>query len=356
MKNIIVAWCKTNEIDFENFVPIKFIGTRNKKLGLSNDFNILFLSGFSLLSDSYKRSLIDLGFILHDVSSIYDEFEKKYFQSNRFSDYAKKCFLRWLVIDKFFNGEEIIHYDGDIVFNEDPKIIAQKLKGKTFILQGCPAFAVISNADWFKQYEEHLGFFAKDIEGYCEKAWEERAGWDVTFKTRWAGSRFSKIFLHDQDFISHLIHRGKIIQDPVEEVMFALRDYIFFENPLFVHSYDENFPYSYSREKGIDYLFYNRDEVLNKLYKKKILFWHMQSCFNFYLAKFILRRKVFRFLPLGGIKLNLFKNDWEDRVNKKMAVFFKHTNRLDVYKYFFEKNDFSRVLRNNIWWKNGIFK
>ncbi len=70
MKNIIVAWCNSNEIDFENFVPLNFVGKRNKKLGFSNDFRLLFLQGFERLSRKYKNSLVALGYHLHDCSAI----------------------------------------------------------------------------------------------------------------------------------------------------------------------------------------------------------------------------------------------------------------------------------------------
>ncbi len=352
MKNIIIAWCNSNEKDFENHVPLNFVGNRNKRLGFSNDINVLFLDGYNFLSDSYKNQLKDLGYNLFDLFSLYSEFDKKYYQLDRFSAYEKKCFLRWLVIDKFFSGEKIIHYDGDIVFNEDPKVIAEKVTGKTFVLQGCPAFTVVSKRDWFNQYNEQLDLFVRDIEKYSSEAWQKRLGWEVTFKTRWAGSRFRKIISSDQDFLSHLMHTGRILQDPVESISLCLNDYVVFQNPLLIHFYDDNFPYTYKREKDIDYFTYTRVDGQNCFYKKRVLFWHMQSCFNFYLSKFILRKRLLRFLPLG--RLN-FRSGWEDKLNKKLIRFLNHNNRLNIYRYFFEENDFSGVLKNHIWWKTGVF-
>lgn len=287
MQNVIIAWCKTNNIDFENFVPLEFVGKRNLKLGFQNNINVLFLEGFSFLSSGYKDSLKSLGYVLHDVSDIYLKLDQKYRKLDRFGDYEKKCFLRWPVIETFFSNEKIVHYDGDIIFNEDPKVILNKVKDKTFVLQGCPAFTVISDKIWFCQYKKELDFFAQDIEKYSADAWKKRIGWEVTFKTRWAGSRFRKIITSDQDFISHLIHTGSIKQDSVEDLSLRLNDYMFFENPLFIHNYHDNFPYAYKRDKGIDFFEYKREDVPGEIYKKKILFWHMQSCFNFYLAKSI---------------------------------------------------------------------
>ncbi len=357
MKNVIVVYCNTNEKDFENIIPLLFVGKRNQKLGLSNDFEVLFSNGYDNLSNDYKDSLKAVGFKIHDVSPIYDELEKQYpILSQKFSDYSKKTFLQWLVIDKFFDGEPIIDYDGDIVFNEDPKIIAEKLKGKTFILQGCPAFTVVSNREWFRQYKHHLDLFTKDLDGYCEKAWEQRPGWEVTFKTRWAGSRFSKIFMHDQDLQSHLIHTGQLIQDNVEDIMFALQDYAVFENPLFIHMYDDNFPFTCKRENGIDYFIAHRQDAEKCVYKKKVLFWHMQNCFNFYLSKFIARKRILPFFTFNRLSLDLQCTSYEGQINRFLKRFTNFSNRLFVYDYFFNKHNFSTIFKNSVWWKQGVFK
>ncbi|MFH1831828.1 MAG: hypothetical protein ABH827_03405, partial [bacterium] len=336
--------------------PLLFVGQRNQRLGLSNDFHILFTVGYNKLSDKYRQSLKDVGYKLHDVSNIYNYLDKDYQALNKFSNYTKNTFLQWLVIDDFFNKEPIIHYDGDIVSNEDPKVIAEKLAGTTFILQGCPAFAPISNHDWFKQYRHHLNLFTQDIEGYSRKAWEQRPGWEVTFRTRWAGSRFSKVLIHDQDLHSHLIHTGQLVQDNVEDIMLKLQDYVVFENPLFIHLYDDNYPYTYKRERNIDYFLCFRQDGELCTYKKKVLFWHMQNCFNFYASKYILRQKLFKFLPLGRVNLNLQGGGLETKINKFARKYLKHTSRLNVYKYYFEQADFSGLLTEKKWWKSGVFK
>lgn len=357
MESVIVAYCKTNEKDFEDTIPLKFVGERNKKIGLSNDIQVLFTEGIEKLSFGYKDALKNLGFRLHDTSKLYRENSKKYPQlDEHFTHYEKNTFLQWLVIDDFFKGTPIVDYDGDIVFNEDPKVIANLVEGKTFILQGCPAFTVVSNPEWFKQYRYHLDAFLNDMEGYSEQAWKQREGWEVTFNTRWAGSRFRKIFMHDQDLMSHLIHTGQLLQDSVEDLLLLFKDYVIFENPLFIHFYDDNFPYTYKREDGIDYFEYVRRDAQDIPYKKKVLFWHMQSCFNFYASKYLLRKKLFKFIPLGRVEMDLHGKGLEDMVNKKIRRFTKHTSRLSVYKYFFDQADFSGLLNNSKWWKEGIFK
>lgn len=353
---VIVAWCTSNAKNFEEQVPLHFVGKRNQQLGLGNGINVLFLQGYNALDKAYKSSLIELGYTLHDTAPLYDYFEKKYRVLDRFGDYEKKCFLRWLVMDQFFEGDPLVHFDGDIVFNESPDVIAQRVAQKTFILQGCPAFAALSNRTWFEQYRASLHTFTKNIDAYSAAAWQQREGWEVTFKTRWAGSRFREIITSDQDFLSHLIHTGQIMQDPVEEIMFALRDYIYFENPLFVHQYDENLEYRYKRDQGIDYFEFSRIDDRKHVVRKKILFWHMQSCFTFYLSKRILRRKLVGPFPLGRIPLYLGAQNLFGKFNKFMSRFMHHTSRLHVYRYYFEQHDFSGIFKSKVWWKNGVFK
>lgn len=356
MNKVIVAWCKTNSYDFENHVPLAFVGAHNKRLGFSNGIHVLFIEGFSKLDALYKQQLIDFGYILHDAAALYQSIADRYKQLDRFGDYEKKCFLRWPVLETFFAGEPVIHFDGDIVFNEDPAVIAELVAGKTFVLQGCPAFTVISNNAWFAQYRQALDLFVLDIDGYSAHAWQQRDGWDITFTTRWAGSRFREIITSDQDFISHLIHTGQLVQEPVESVMRCLSGYIYFENPLFPHMYDNNFPYRYVRENGIDYFEGIREDGSLVPFKKRVLFWHMQSCFNFYLSKLILRKKFLGSITLGRLPFHLSSQGLEESFNKFMRRFLHHTTRLNVYRYFFEKRDFSGIFKGNIWWKKGIFE
>jgi len=353
MKNVIVAWCNKDEQAFEAHIPLLFVGRRNRELGFKGNFHIVFIAGFDRLSENYKKSLKNLGYILHDAHVIFNKFESSYKVLDRFGDYEKKCFLRWLVLEKFFAGEPIIHYDGDIVCNEDPAVIAEKLVGKTFVLQGCPGFTVIHNWQWFEQYEKQLNLFVSDIDGYSQRAWQQRTGWEVTFKTRWAGSRFRKIITSDQDFLSHLIHTENIYQDSVESIMLCLQDYAYFENPLFAHLYDDNFPFKYVRENGIDYFLCERIDCETCFYKKKVLFWHMMSCFNHYLSKYLLRKRI---LWRGRIPLTLSENTYEDRLNKLVNRLSGHMTRNFIFTYFFSKHDFSAIFNEARWWKKGIFR
>ena len=187
MRHVICCWCDTDANRFENHVPVLFSGSRNLRLGFSNEIDLLFLSGYELLAEDYKSGLREVGYTLHDLARIYSEVESKYSSLQRFSNHVIKYFLRWLVISAYLGKEPIIHYDGDIVFNEDPVVIGKLLKGRTFVLQGCPALTVITDQSWFSQYKDHLAVFANDIEGYSTNAWKERVGSEITERGKWAG-------------------------------------------------------------------------------------------------------------------------------------------------------------------------
>jgi hypothetical protein len=355
MKNVIVVWSYADDKEFEAKVPLHFVGQRNQNLGFKARLDVVFLDGMGWLSPHYRAVLGDLGYVVHDASALFSQYAKKYEQLSRFGDYEKKCFLRWLVIRDLFAGEPLIHYDGDIIFNEDPKVIAQKVTGKTFVLQGCPAFTSIFDNVWFDQYVAQLNDFVADMQGYSLRAWQTRCGWETSFTTQWSGSRFRPLISSDQDLLSHLVHTGGIKQDAVEEIMHAFDDYIVFQNPLLFHMYNFHIPYTYMRENGVDFCSYVRADGANLIYKKKILLWHMQSCFNFYASKCLLLQKLSPFSYFMRVKFNPSGSLPLDIMNKKIARISHHTDRLSVYQYFFQTHDFSCLMNGRAWWKKGVF-
>ena len=156
--------------------------------------------------------------------------------------------------------------------------------------------------------------------------------------------------------VRHLIHTAKIIQQPVEDVLKKFNGYLLIENALLFNLYSPFTPYRYAREENIDYFYYHRpDDPSGKEHKTRILFWHMQSCFNFYLAQWTVREKLFipskfrlPYLPSG--------QSLEITINKRINQYFKHATRLNMYRYFFEKNDFSGIMSARAWHVKGTFE
>jgi hypothetical protein len=354
LKSTIIVYCKTNAAQFERTFPLAFLAKRNQALGYSNDIHVLVTDGYERLGPAYIDSLSTLGYHLHDVASLYRE-ERRRFPGLQDLQLTRDgfTFIRWPVLARFFAGESFVHYDGDVVFNEDPAILEDIVAGHTFVLQGCPALTVVSDESWLDSYTSHLREFSRKPQDYMRRARSERDGWNVTFRTRWAGCWFESQFVGDQAFISHLIHTGGIHQDQIEPVMLKLRSYAVFENPLYAHVYEEMTPYSYGREAGVDY-FHCTDG--DGVIKKRVLIWHWQSYFASYAAKYLLRRKLLGALtPRLRVQFELGRDSLEDRIAVRVNSAIGQGSRLVLYKYFYERADFSGLLRDGVWWKQGVF-
>ncbi len=201
----------------------------------------------------------------------------------------------------------------------------------------------INNADWFNEYYHNLLAFSKDIDKYSADAWNQRSGWEYSYEKKWAGSRNRKIISSDQDLISHLIHMDKLPQEDPNKIK-SNCNLILLENPLYLSSHLRDiFPLKYKRTNHIDY--FN---------DKKIAFWHMQSNFMDYLAFYMQRgllNKMFRCSnPLEQKSIDYFL------IKLLKVAGLKKLNRLDVYRYFFAKVDFSTLFRNSVFWQKDVFK
>ncbi|GLI36592.1 hypothetical protein GHYDROH2_00930 [Geobacter hydrogenophilus] len=342
MSSVIAAWAKGDADDFERHVPLLWLGRRNRTLGSTNPIVVLLLEGIEKLGESYLSQLKSLGFDVIDGSASYQQYNSAFQQLDRFGDYEKKCFLRWLVIEDVFNGAPVIHYDGDIVFNELPEVIHDRLGDKTFVLHGCPAFVSISDTKWLAEYRANLMHFVADIEAYSSTAWKEREGWEISYSKKWAGCRFRTIISSDQDFISHLIHTDRLPQQlPIDVPSRA--DLVLFSDPLYFFGHFENMlPISYKRVDGVDYF--------NGV---KVAFWHMQSDFVRYLRVFAGRgvlnniSRCPNHLEMKGPETYFWKI-----INK---ITFSRVDRLQIYREFFESSDFSQLFLADVFWKPMVF-
>lgn len=344
MRNVICVW-NNGKGGFEKNIPLEFVARRNEKLGYTAEIDIVVLDGFDHFSPDYKNSLSLLNFKLVDCVKLYKEVEAKHINLARFGDYERKCFLRWIVLYELYHSEPLIHYDGDVVFNENPDLITSLLVGKTFVLQGCPAFTCIGDPNsWHEAYGAALDEFNANIDSYSNNAWRERDGWEKSEREKWAGQRFRKIISSDQDFLSHLIHIDQIKQDSPQAIMDIFSEYVMFENPLYITSYYPryNTNLTYNRINGIDYL-----------NGKKVLFWHMQTHFAKYLSKYLIMTKL---LHSTNHMVTCDANDKHDLTNWIAERFDRLIgySRLDVYRHFFDESDFLSVFSQAVWWNTKI--
>jgi hypothetical protein len=341
MLNVIMAWANKGETEFESNVPLLWCAKRNRKLGSKNEIHILFLEGYEHLSAQYRAALSNGGYILHDVSCLYDQYQKKYFSLSQFGDYEKKCFLRWPIIRDYFANMSIIHYDGDIVFNETPENIAQLLLGSTFVLQGCPALTVINKVDWYQSYENALRDYSKNVYSYSKNAPILNDNSEMSIKNKWAGARHRKVISSDQDLISHLICIDAIPQDMPDTIQRKVGGLLLFENPLYIGVFLKSLlPLKYSRVGMVDYI-----------NDKKVAFWHMQNNFVEYLHKaYVLAIKGRWPFSLSNPLKNRAFDSYLYYCLRKSGLFIK-PERSSIYQKYFEKYDFSIIYNNNAFWE-----
>lgn len=360
MRNVICVW-NNGKGEFEQNIPLEYIALRYEKLGYATEFDVVVLSGFDNFSSGYKDSLSRSKFRLIDCGGLYKEAEFRNPSLARFGDYELKCFLRWIVLHELYQSEPLIHYDGDVVCNENPGRIAELLTGRTFVLQGCPAFTCIGDPDrWYGVYRAALDEFTSDIEAYSSAAWYEREGWEQSENEKWAGQRFRKTISSDQDFLSHLIHTGKIIQDSPQSVLDSLRTYTMFENPLFINGYH---PWNFER------CTYNRIGAVDYINGLRVLFWHMQCDFVHYLSKYLIMATTLHCtahkcrLPYAVSSIMPetagYQDDRTSDVHNWMAELlnkFIGRSRLEIYRHFFDNENFSPVFQQAVWWNSNVFK
>lgn len=264
------------ELSLEATAPFEFVGRQLAASRFAGRFIIIFLDGFANLSAHYCARLKELGFELVDFGDETRRIVGALAGLQRFGAYGLYCFARWPVLARYLATEnvtgQVIHLDGDVVFNATPEEIALDLRGLTFVLQGCPAVASITDYRWFEAYESELRKFSADVDRYCAAAFANKDGWLQSAREKWAGVWQGPAIEHDQDLICYLIHTDSIVQDRPADFAPGWKLY-YTQNPFWLH---EGAQIQLGRETGL--VFSVRDGVCY-LQQKKIALWHFQSFF-----------------------------------------------------------------------------
>jgi hypothetical protein len=342
MKPVMVVWNKSNERMFERQIPLLFGGLRNRRLGSRNQIDILFLEGLEDLGEGYREGLADLGYTLHDVSTVYREFERKYVPLMRFGGYELKCFLRWPVIREYFGAIPIVHFDADIVFNATPEELVAAFCGLTFILQGCPAFSVISDPKWFDAYRRELDIFVADMEAYSAYAWSKRCAFASCVKERNAAIWDRRILGSDQDLLQFATLDARIPHAPASALKIR-NPFALFQNPLCLgRDLDMPHPVCYKRSAGIDYF----DGL-------KVAFWHMQNDFCDYLGHADFRNTLH--IP-GRVLLRREERPLDYVFFRALRKAFGGYSRLRLcQRYFGGSEELGFLFNPERYWQEGVF-
>lgn len=345
MNHCIVVWNKsTDSQGFERHAPLEFNGERNRLLGSRVEFDVLFLEGIGLLPKTYCERLSDLGFRLHDCSDSFTRLKDRFSTLNRFGEYERNCFLRWLVIDQFYAGSSFVHYDGDIVFNATPEELERDFHGMTFMLQGCPAYTRVEDSLWLKNYLAELKKFASNIERYSAIAWQERPAFLETYREQNGALWDREVISSDQDLLQFLSLSGRIPNANAVEIERETSTALF-QNPLVIgRDLRMRLPVKYERRANLDYLG-----------ACKVAFWHMQSDFCDYLAYASFRH----LLQLRG------RVPWVQGLRPVTYLMYKSIARAGTsykrsglaHRYFGEgSRDLSFLLNEATFWQSGVFE
>ena len=341
VERAIVAWATAGSDQLERSLPLLWTGRRLRQLGSKAEIALVFIDGFERLSEDYRSALKEAGYRLLDASVLSAEIAGRFPELRRFGVYGLYCFLRWPILQALMPGQRIMHFDGDIVFNQPVEALEEDLSPFTFVLQGCPALAVV-DAPWLDAYGGELERFAADIDGYCDAANREAEGAELSAITKWAGQRHSPLMEHDQDLISHLIHTDRLPQAEPAAITRASRA-VLFENPLYPHVYfQDRLPLRYERRGLVDYFS-----------DAPVAFWHMQSNFCVYLAMADARPGFLRKTRLPNPLARRGADYYAMRAKARLGTL--DTSRQHLYRAFFERDDFSGVFNSRVFWASGAF-
>jgi hypothetical protein len=343
MRQVITVWNRARDSHFEKHVPLALNGERNRRLGSSGEFDVLFLEGLELLSSSYRQRLSELGYRLHNVEGLYKSLSCKYTSLARFGDYEQKCFLRWLAIGEHFREATFVHYDADIVFNATPEELEADFEGLTFVLQGCPAYTRVGDPVWLEIYRAELDRYVADIEGYSAEAWRQRPAFAATFHERNGGLWERSIISSDQDLLQYLTLSRQLPQaDAV-----AINDRgssALFQNPLVIgRDIQLALPLTYERRNGIDYIG-----------GRKVAFWHMQNDFCNYLGYAAFLRSA---RARGRIPWVRAGRPWSYVVYRALRRGTPLYSRGELMRRYFGEGsvDLGFVLNDRSFWESGVF-
>ena len=229
------VWCTVDEEDFRSKTPLELMGESRQKFGSTLGIQLIILEGFEKFSKSYLARLSHLGFEIHDYSSRFNDIIDRFPNLNtHYSRYERNCFLRWIVFSEIIYKEDVKdqvwHLDSDLIFYTSLDEITEDTKGKTFVLQGCPAFVSIANKRWFEIYSNELEKLEQDISGYSRVAANEKVILKENDKKLGNASMYRNPLGSDQDMLEYLVGSGKIPQ--AEYAGTLTSRFCFLENPL----------------------------------------------------------------------------------------------------------------------------
>lgn len=226
-------WTTGGDNYFERVVPVLWHGEHLRHNGWNNPITLCFLEGLELLTADYQHRLTDIGYTVIDCASMINKIVGRYPESLKLSTTSRYWFLRWNVLKEVArtrNTESVVHLDGDVVLMADPNKLYEDVSGKTFMLQGCPAWTTITDMSWFEVWEEELSRFFTDRSTYVTAALDEKNNPRRPDREYCNVCAYGPDRFEDQDMLEYLIAAGRLPQATSAEIFKSA--YYWIQNPL----------------------------------------------------------------------------------------------------------------------------
>ncbi|CAG0933546.1 hypothetical protein RHDC3_02611 [Rhodocyclaceae bacterium] len=286
---LIVQFCWTTADDaaFEQVVPLAWHGHHLRQQGWSNGIVLCFLEGLDRLSPAYRAELERLGYHLVDGVVAVTRALARHPQLRAVKTTSRFWFLRWNVLGELVaehGGSGAIHLDGDVVLMADPAELARDVTGKTFVLQGCPAFTVIHDPSWYDVWETELDRLLADRGAYLQEALRLKAE-PLRPDREWYNlCAYGPGRFEDQDLIEYLVAAGRLPQARTAEAVGSR--FYWIQNPLFPGDW-----FAEQADGGGDCRIHEQDGLSYVGYRQVALY-HLQTDFTSYCSGWLALNSV----------------------------------------------------------------
>src|SRR3989338_9143948 len=166
-------WVNNGEKDFREKNPLELLGASIKRWNTKLHVTVVILEGAETLSEDYKRELKTLGFEILEYGEQFKKIAARFPNIVRTrTPYIRNCFLRWVALEEITAARkeaQVWHIDSDLMFYASLDEIAEDTAGKTFAIQGGPAFTSISDRNWFTRFIGEIENFERDMETFTDR-------------------------------------------------------------------------------------------------------------------------------------------------------------------------------------------
>jgi hypothetical protein len=318
----------------------------------TDDIVVLITSGFQNISKRATARLRELRYRVVDAESILRDVRRIYPYANesrvwRGDPFHEACFLRWLVLERYFGETPILAMDSDVVWRVDPYSLLEKWRtGGSFLCLGSPCLTFIADSSWYQAYRAGLEQLARDPD----------------YGSDYKKSHYFGCY-HDQA-LCQLLVRDKVMSSDKQNLLghgFSEK-YFITSNPIGIKAGVDG-PLTFAKTTD--------GEIIGG---KAVPFWHMQSSFTRCLSYMLI---VPLFTGLKDFRVPFEKKSADgphDVAAQLMArlhlmmvrdqVKFERrglqnlkqlTYRSYLYDQFFNGDLSTRIFKDPVWWREGVW-